>query len=199
MTQETFLTGLTLWNSHLPLLWLALEKTKTGAIIEMGCGDGSTNQLHQYAEENDRMLYSFETNLEWLEKFKHLESKNHKLIHVTDWDLVKSICPDPTVILIDHAPGERRIVDVAIFKDINGIQVLHDTQPKPTAADYGWEKIWHLFKYRVDLDTGRLPFVIGSNDPGNGHTNTWATALSNVYDLSDWKGLTFTEHSYIIK
>lgn len=199
MKIEKFLDGLTLWNSHLPLLWLALEKTKKGAIIEMGCGDGSTNQLHEYAKANKRILYSFETNAEWLEKFKHLESDTHKLIHVTDWDMVTSICPDPTVILIDHAPGERRIIDVEIFKDINGIQVLHDTQPKPTAADYGWEKIWHLFKYRVDLDTGRLPFILDSDDPSNGHTNTWATALSNKYDLSEWIGLTFTENNYIIK
>jgi hypothetical protein len=199
MTQELFLQNVDQWNSHLPLLWLALEKTGSGPIIEMGCGHGSTRQLHEYSKATGRPLYSFDTNQTWLDQFSDLSSDLHTLTLVTDWDVVKEICPNPSVILIDHAPGERRIIDVERFKDINGIQVLHDTQPQPTAADYGWEKIWNLFDHRVDLNTGRNPFIIGSTDGCNGHTKTWAAAVSNSYDLSDWKGLSFKLGEYVIK
>lgn len=185
-TKEKFLKGLNDWNNHAPLLYLALEETKTGSVIEMGCGDGSTPQLHEYCTKRD--LYSFETDSEYLKRFEHLKRNNHHYIHITNWDRAKEICPDPSVILIDHAPGERRIIDVERFKDINGILVLHDTQPPPTAADYGYERIWHLFKYRITLDAGK------NEDPNIPDNRTWASAVSNTYDVTKWKGLKFNDY-----
>lgn len=185
-----FLEGVNDWNNHLPLLWLALEETKTGDVLELGCGDGSTRQLHEYCA-NRRFLYSFDTDLEWLNRFKQYESGDHKFIHiVNDWHKAKDTCPNPSVVLIDHAPGERRIVDVKRFADINGILVLHDTQPPPTAADYGWERIWSLFKYRVDLS------VPMNHEAGD--NRTWASAVSNTYDVTKWKGQIFKEEYKLI-
>lgn len=196
MTREQFLSNVTDWNNHLPLLWLALEETKEGAVIEFGCGDGSTRQLHDYCKANNRLLFSFDTSEEWLSKYRWMESDTHRFFRIiNNWETVKDICPNPSVILIDHAPGERRIVDVKRFSDMNGIQVLHDTQPQPTAADYGYERIWHLFKYRVHLDAG-----MNMEMPAEGrHNRTWASAVSNTHDVTKWRGTNFNIENYIIR
>lgn len=195
MEQSKFLDGVNDWNNHLPLLWLALEETKTGSVLEMGCGDGSTRQLHEYCKDNNRMLYSFDTDLDWLGKFKDCVSPKHQFHHVVNhWEIAQQICPSPSVILIDHAPGERRIVDIKNYYDhMDGIMVLHDTQPQPTAADYGYERIWKYFKYIVHLDAGR-------NEEAPGKDNrTWASVVSNHYDVTKWRGQTYNNGEYILK
>ena len=77
------------------------------------------------------------------------------------------------------------MVDVRAFSDMYGIMVLHDTQPPPTAANYGWELIWKYFKYRVTLDAGK------NEDPKIPDNRTWADAVSNSFDVTKWKGSTF--------
>lgn len=196
MKQEEFLKGINDWNNHAPLLWLALEETKSGDVLEFGCGDGSTNQLHQYCKDNNRMLYSFDSDETYLNKFKHLESDNHKFILTENewhgWDIVsEQYGASATVCLIDHSKGERRRFDAERMKDIKGILVLHDTQPKPTAAGYNWEMIWDLFKYKCDLT---CPI-----EPISGDNRTWGSAVSNWFDVSAWKGQTFKKKEYEIK
>ena len=159
--------------SYYPLLFLAMEETLKGDIIEMGCGHGSTALLHDYCQKNGRFLYSYEEKMEWFNKFTHLENGKHSLFFVKNWDDVKYLHELPAVVFIDHAPGERRKEDIVNFKDC-GIIVCHDTEP---AADHGYQMRQHfsLFKYVVEIKT-------------NG---AWATALSNEYDLTKWKGQTF--------
>lgn len=195
MNKEEFHKGVNDWNNHIPLLWLALEATKTGDVLEMGCGDGSTRQLHGYCEANKRVLHSFDTDRGWMDKFKDCENENHRFHHVVNhWEIAQQICPHPSVILIDHAPGERRIVDIKNYYDhIDGIMVLHDTQPPPTGADYGYERIWKYFKYIVHLDAGFNP------ESPNKDNRTWASAVSNHYDVTKWRGLTFNNGEYVLK
>lgn len=194
MTQEYFLAGVTDWGNHRPLLWLALEETQTGDVIEMGCGDESTKQLHDYCKENKRVLFSFDTDQKYIDRFAECASLNHRFHLISNnWDTARDICPNPSVILIDHGPGERRIVDVERFAQAAKILVLHDTQPPPTAADYGWEKIWHLFKYRITLDAG------GNRHDNANHNRTWASAVSNHIDITKWAGLTFKNGEYVLK
>lgn len=193
MTREQFIQGVTDWNNHLPLLWLALEQT-TGPVLEMGCGDGSTRQLHQYCADNNRMLYSFDTDEDWMNRFSDCANETHRFHRVVNhWEIAQKICPSPSVILIDHAPGERRIVDVKNYYDhMDGIMVLHDTQPPPTAADYGYERIWSLFKYKVDLNAGKNP------DPNIPDNRTWASAVSNHVDVTKWIGAETNNPDYKI-
>lgn len=183
MNKNNFLENVTDWGNHRVLLWEALEETQTGEVIEMGLGGESTPYLHEYCKANNRTLYSFEYDAEWLEQYKHFRSDNHIMVQLSDWDKAKDICPNPSVILIDHSPGERRIVDIERFKDIKGILVVHDTQTQPTAADYGYESVWPLFKYKADLK------VEMNYDVDPPHNRTWASAVSNHYDLTKWRGL----------
>ena len=194
MTYETFTKGVNDWNNHTILLWKALEMTGTGPVIEMGCGDGSTRQLHEYCADNNRRLYSFDTDQDYINRFADCMTENHTFHRIiNNWEMAQQICPLPSVILIDHAPGERRIVDVKNYSDkINGIMVLHDTQPPPTAADYGWERIWKLFKYKVDLRVEVNP------DPPF-HNRTWASAVSNTHDITKWEGEETGNKDYTIQ
>jgi len=185
MTKEKFHEGIDDWSNHRYLLWLALEETKTGDVLELGCGGGSTPYLHQYCKDTKRRLYSFDTEQTWIDEFKQYESKTHSFHRIiNNWHIAKDICPKPSVILIDHAPGERRIVDVSRFESDSGIIVCHDTQPKPTAANYHYELIWPNFKYKIDLKVDMNP----EKYKGQTHHRTWASAISNQYDLTKWKG-----------
>ena len=165
MKKEKFLEGVQNWNNHLWLLYPALEAT-TGDVIELGLGHGSTQQLHDYCEDK-RKLYSFDYVAEWVDKFKHLETDTHKLFHAPNWDDVHKNYPNPDVILIDHSPGERRWIDIELYANTAKIIVIHDSEP--SATGYMLDKIWPLFKYRVDFES-----------PG-----AWATAVSNFVNLKD--------------
>lgn len=161
--------------SYYPLLFMAMEETKQGDVIEMGMGNGSTPILHDYCEKAKRNLFSYEEKQEWFNKFLDKKSQNHILVYITDWDCVKNNhATSAKVIFIDHAPGERRKEDIVNFKDTKGILVIHDTEPN---ADYGYQMRQHfkLFKYKVEIETD----------------GAWATALSNEIDITKWDGQKF--------
>lgn len=164
--------------SYYPLLFMALEETKSGEVIEMGCGHGSTPILHDYCEKNKRDLWSYEEKESWYNKFTDLNGKFHCLNFITDWDVVSNNHSKPDVVFIDHAPGERRKEDIVRFKDKAKIIVIHDTEP---AADHGYQMRQHFdkFKYIVEVKT-------------NG---AWASALSNEVDITKWDGQTFGNYT----
>ena len=163
--------------SYYPLLFLALEETKEGDVIEMGTGHGSTLLLHDYCKNNNRWLFSYDEKQVWLDKFLHLKDVGHTLRLVNDWDIVKETHmskeeEQPSVVFIDHAPGERRKEDIVHFKDVKGILVIHDTEPTG-AGDYQMRQHWGKFKYIVEVKTD----------------GAWASALSNHIDITKWKGI----------
>jgi hypothetical protein len=171
--------GATPWNNHLPLLYLALEETQ-GIVIEMGCGDGSTQWLHDYCGANNRKLYSFDNSKEWAAKYMHCINRNHIIQVVENWDVVHELTP--SVVLIDHSPGERRATDAKKFKDIEGVLILHDTEPPPRGGNYGWEEVFPLFKYRCNIQAPSFDGV---------HSGVGATAVSNTVDVTKWIGKQF--------
>lgn len=170
--------------SYYPLLFLALEETKSGDVIEMGTGYGSTKLLHDYCI-GKRKLFSFEEKKEWYDKMiEHLKGSkgdgSHQLTLIsepTTWDFVKDNHQDAKVVFIDHAPGERRKYDIVNFKDIDGVIVCHDTEPIG-AGDYQMRQHFGLFKYVIEVKTD----------------GAWATALSNTIDTTKWKGQTFGKY-----
>jgi len=163
MTKEQFLKNLQADNNdnHRLLLWKALESTK-GNVVEFGSGWGSTEYLRGYCESNQRTFETYDNGEDW--------AKIHNSTHVTDWD---KIDVRGSVILLDHAPGERRGDDMALMMDRFEIIVVHDSEPIG-AGNYGYEKHWAKFKYRADVRT----------------EGAWATAVSNTIDITEWDGET---------
>lgn len=175
MTREQFCDNYENWDSYKPLLWEGLERT-TGYIIEMGVGKGSTILLHNYCKESKRMLYSYDSNKKWIQQFADLPSSLHELAAVeiekngytmSNWDVVTALHERPGLVFIDHAPGERRKVDIALFANKAQIIVAHDTEP---GADYGYQMRDEIkkFKYWRDFET-----------PG-----AWASIMSNTIDVT---------------
>lgn len=165
MTKEQFLLGVSNWNNHLYLLWDALEKT-SGEVVEMGCGRGSTPFLREYCKDKNRMLYSYESDFEWHRKFESMNDAIHKVIRVTDWDVVATSHKSPSVVLIDHAPGERRKIDLERFMNKAHILVMHDTEP---AADHGYQMRQFKKQFRWWRD---------HESPG-----AWASIASNYVEV----------------
>jgi hypothetical protein len=161
MLKEDFLKDVQNWDNHRHLLWEAMELT-TGEVVEMGIGQGSTPFLHQYCKDANRRLFSYENNLEWYNKFTDLTSDFHTLTWTINWDIVNEKHSRPAVVFIDHAPGERRYIDVGLFANKADIIVIHDSEP--AATGYMMDKIWHLFKYRKDFKS----------------EGAWATMVSNT-------------------
>lgn len=161
MTREQFLAGVANWSNHRYLLWDALKLT-SGEVVEMGCGDGSTPFLRDFCKETGRMLYSYENNLEWWGKMSKFADDGHKVIHVQDWDVVSQAHVHPSVVLIDHAPGERRKVDLRLFAHKASIIVCHDSEP---AADHGYQmrEILDTFRYKRDHKSEGAWASIASN------------------------------------
>ena len=116
-----------------------------GPVIEMGTGDFSTPLLHYICKAQDRILYSYDSDEQWISKFYYMRSKKHILQHVTDWDILPyfDLCG---VLFVDHAPGKRRVTDIIRAKDIATYVVVHDSEEK----GYKYEPAFSLYKYRYD-------------------------------------------------
>lgn len=163
------LEGIENWNNYWPLLALALDATG-GAVLELGMGDGSSEKLHRFCEAAGRPLSSFDSNGDWAARFRHLASPTHSIQYAPDWSATGIESVPWGVALIDHAPAERRHIDIRNLRLCAGIIVIHDSEPSSTA--YMLDRIWPLFRYRVDVQTDAA----------------WASAVSNVFDLHKWRG-----------
>jgi len=154
--------GVSNWNNHLILLYLALELTaydeRNLPVMELGCGDGSTRQLKTFCLANKRPFKSYDSNKEWAEKY---DSK-----HIVDWQTSDVYDDNFSVVLVDEAPGENRWLSIQRLANKADIIVIHDSEP--AATGYMLDKIWHLFKYKLDYRT----------------EGAWATAVSNTIDLN---------------
>lgn len=162
---------------YYPLLYKALQETK-GDVLEMGMGFGSTPLLNEYCKKKARKLYSFDFNLGWKEKFDHLLSDSHQSFLVKDWDCVFNNHADASLIFIDQSPGERRKIDLELFRNTKGIVVIHDTEPTG-AGDYRVRPLFHHYRYVVEVQT----------------EGAWATALSNEIDITKWIGEKFFDYT----
>jgi hypothetical protein len=184
------------WCSHRPLLYLALELTKNSnkPIVELGCGDGSTIQLNQYIQTDNRKLISFDTNQEWINKYIHLESNKHQFVYKPDnfaynqeskeWydktpeivDWLTDVSKDGiSVCLVDHACGERRHSDMKLIYNQCDFMVVHDSEP--AATGYMMDRVWGLFKYKLNIK----------------RFGAWATIVSNTHDVTKFDGMKIGE------
>lgn len=149
------------WSTHQPVLY-AVAKSTTGPIIEFGCGNGSTDLLHEICEKEGRILITLEDDLEWLNKFtqKYLgkgynldNSGWHKFYHVpgknlddranpSHWvdfmetfELLSSLEFD--ICFIDQAPWLARYETVKKMKDKARFVLVHDVDYFPMNNIFG--------------------------------------------------------------
>ena len=150
--------------THMPMV-VAMVIKSGGPILEMGCGPYSTYILHEICKLTKRELVTLDGLAGWLDEYLFLASNFHSLYFVKDWAAYTLIDAKRWgMVLIDHAPEDRRKIDIDRLKDNADYLIVHDTN----VAGYGYEPILDKFKYRFDYK-----IVI-----------PWTTVVSNVKDLS---------------
>lgn len=146
------------WDSHRPLLWLALKNTSED-VVELGSGLGSTPLLKKYCNDSQRELVSYETNEEWARKSGSIFTDSYfKTLGNID------------LLFIDAAPAEVRKELIEYYKDMANVIVIHDTEIGAEYC-YGMSNVLSKFKYRLDYQP-----------KGNPHT----AIVSNTIDLTKW-------------
>jgi hypothetical protein len=151
------------FDSHRPLLYTAIMKSKPKFIIECGSGEGSTKLIDSVCDD----FLSYETNEEWFDKmFPQIKGA---MICLSDWkNMAHQTCD---LLFVDCAPAESRKGIIEKHKDTAKVIVTHDTEPGAEWC-YGMSPVLNTFKYRIDYKPEGLP---------------WATAVSNTIDVSKWK------------
>lgn len=171
MKKEEFLKDLDNMSNHRVLLWEALKLT-TGLVVEFGSGFGSTPFLKKYCEDSKRAFASYDSNEEWAEKTGAKVVQDWEKIQI-DWQGHDH----PSVLFLDHAPGERRQFDLVKYSQGAKIIIIHDSEPTG-GGDYRVRQHFKLFKYCVEVKT----------------EGAWATMLSNHIDLSECIGHKFENY-----
>jgi len=149
------------WATHLPILAAFAARTQ-GPVLEMGTGYYSTPVLHGICHL--RRLVSIDNNGPFMQQFLDLRSPFHEFHHVPDWNAWdgKLIETPWDVAFVDHAPGERRAIDIEKLRRWARFIVVHDTHPD-AVKELGFEPLFSSFRYRLDY-TRLVPWTTVLSD-----------------------------------
>ena len=152
------------FSTHLPILKRAIEITD-GPVLEIGCGYGSTPILHEMCK--NRMLYTLEINSEWVKKFMEFNSDTHKVLTGDTYDIFDELIRGTAwdVVLVDHAPAERRNVEIEKLHHAKYV-VVHDTEDP-------------VYKYELTFPSYKFKYLYLKNNPRT-------TVLSDIQELSQF-------------
>ena len=159
------------YSSFLPMLLTAMEKS-TGDVLELGAGVFSTPLLHWLCEKQKRKLVTIESDKGWLRFTRqYLQNNNHEFVYVSHWDEAAPVInKEWDVVLVDHSPSQRRVVEIRTLANRAKYIVAHDADPWKE-REYHYSTIYPLFKYRYIFDKA------------DHHT----AVFSNFSDLEDFK------------
>ena len=164
-----------LGRTHEPALVAAVAIARPGPVLELGAGHYSTPLLHGLCAATGRELLTIDGDDAWIERFTSLRSPRHRLVAVPSWDAARALTDSAVwaVIFVDHAPAERRIVEIERLADRTEFMVVHDSE----AALYGYEPAFGRFRYRYD---SVQPFVQATFVPSvaMGSGEVWPEAIS---------------------
>ena len=130
-------------GSHIPILLEVLSKTK-GPVLELGAGWYSTPLLYWLCKEQGRGFVSYETDEDWA---KNMDGMTQYVKRYDDVPADK----EWGMVFIDHAPAERRIVDIKRFRELADYIVVHDTEPESKTL-YEYYKIFPSFPHKKTYD-----------------------------------------------
>ena len=175
----------------------AIDRRQVTIAAELGMGDGSTPVLQAWRAQDPkwRQTIHIESSAEYVSRYfdpsifpKVPVQDGASLIYSVrrgrdpigsvyqTWDGAIDLLLTgwPSVVLVDHAPGERRAEDIERIRWQSSIIVVHDTEPNG-CGNYGYEPVLSKFKYRL-------------NDWPNGGRTAGTSIVSDIVDVSspDW-------------
>jgi len=126
------------YYTHQPF-FIEIIKFTNGDILECGCGDGSTIMIKEQIKNTGRKLLSLESNLDWLNKYKHLADPFHELYHIkagsddtlengNKWvDFIKhNKLNDFEIVFLDSSPWLSRKCCFDYYLNKAKIIIIHD-------------------------------------------------------------------------
>lgn len=154
-------------GSHIPILTKVMALSD-GPVLEMGMGPFSSPILHWLCLDKKRQLFSYENNPNWFKKNSVFKRHFHKVTFVENWDDVDIENVHWGVVFIDHAPNDRRIVDIKRIANKADYIIMHDSGDYQD-EHYRYNEIYPLFKYRYNYERQK----------------PYTTVVSNFKDLSN--------------
>jgi len=198
--------GATGYGSHRLLMALALawfQSDPNGGvpplrlITEMGLGEGSTPFIAAHVARHKANRICADSNRAYFSRyFFEAESrvtadgvlsamcyhgKDPEVtynVNWTAWANGYSSMSRPDITLIDHAPGERRTIDLARIADTSMFVVVHDSE-KIGAGDYKLEPSFAKYKHRLDDYPGGAGTTLVSNFVNVG-ADVWRRGLETL-------------------
>lgn len=143
------------YATHLPPLIAAVLYLK-GNVVEMGSGHFSTPILHEILKNTNRKLYTFDHDQSWLDNFLYLQTENHIIRLIQNWDDIT--VPSCDILFIDHAPAKQRQKDIIKYKN-TPIIVVHDTEDRNYHYDFcefKYNKIYNKYKVTTTLISNHI-------------------------------------------
>jgi hypothetical protein len=121
-------------------------------VLELGAGHGSTPLLHNFCVNQERELYTYESDQEWFQEFADLQSASHHLILIDKSEVGHPGVPDLDwgLVFVDHIANCQRQFNAEWAAGLKSepAVVLHDFQPAAFFGCYHWDKIFGLFRFR---------------------------------------------------
>ena len=74
--------------THQPVLEKIISLVD-GPILELGCGEGSTELIHHYSVEKKIQVLTIESDKQWMERYTYLQNENHEFIaneNLNEWE-----------------------------------------------------------------------------------------------------------------
>ena len=140
-------------STHQPVLFEMIRWTK-GAILELGAGEYSTQQIHELAP--GRKILTVDDNQQWLDNYKNLENSKHRFtlfsedlfdIHGLNWSLA----------LVDLQTWDQRMFAINKLRFYVDYMIIHD------AENRGLGQLFEFWReYRV-TDFPLPTTLLGSN------------------------------------
>jgi hypothetical protein len=153
-------------STHNPMLIKAIM-ISNGPVLEVGAGIYSTPLLHWLCQILGRNLVTYENVPDFYIFARKFMSSYHRVRYIKNWDEM-DLKTHWGVVLIDHDPHSRRIIDLVNLKDKADYIVVHDTDMED---EFHWEKAWPHFKYRYTWKDCR----------------PWTTVVSNFKNLLEFE------------
>lgn len=151
------------YATHLPALMRALARTH-GRVLELGMGLFSTPYLHYTCQMQGRQLVSYENDAEWATFFAEehgYASDWHAIRYVETWDQA-DIDRKWDVVLVDHSPSERRIVEITRLAHRARYIIAHDSDHK-FRNYYHYQRVYPLFRQKLHWQQDYREAVVLSN------------------------------------
>lgn len=202
-TIMAMIPGATGYGSHRLLMALALAWFQSdpnggvpplGIITEMGLGEGSTPFIAAHVARHKAARLCADTDSAYFARYFEYAVRqeggvlsaycspgsNPETRVFASWDKWAAFyaMSRPDLTLIDHAPGERRTIDLARIADTSMFVVVHDSE-RDGQGDYKLEPSFARYKYRLDDYPGGAGTTLVSNFV-NVNTAPWVAGLARL-------------------